>query len=279
MTHSNTDTTLSHSTDFKGTARALEAASLSLFWDDTAIVEDISLHVKAGEICCLVGTSGSGKTTILHALSGLKRPQSGRILLEGKDITGTPGHISYMLQKDLLLEHKRIIDNVTLPLVLAGTTKKQAVHEVEELFSLFGLEGAQNKWPHELSGGMRQRAALMRTYVMGNTCLLLDEPFSALDAITRTKMRAWFRDIAQQLKISALIITHDIDEAVSLAHRIYVLTGNPSAGTPSRISEEIVVPSHDTSDDFELSEAFLHAKRGVTDALNASDSSDTSLNF
>lgn len=213
----------------KASAPILEAKDLTLSWDggSTIVASNVNLHVNAGETVCLVGRSGGGKTTILHALSGLTRPVAGRVLLHGKDVTGEPGHVSYMLQKDLLLPHLRIIDNACLPLTLAGMPRKEARQKASELFGRFGLEGTERKWPSQLSGGMRQRAAFLRTYLMGNDVALLDEPFSALDAITRVELRSWYNQTARELGIASLVITHDVDEAVDMASRVYVLHGTP----------------------------------------------------
>ncbi len=210
-------------------APALEARDLVLSWDGCAVIaQGISLRVMPGEVVCLVGRSGCGKTTILHALSGLVRPVAGQVLLYGHDVTGVPGHVSYMLQKDLLLPHKRIIDNVCLPLTLAGEGKSAARQRALPLFERFGLAGAQDKWPSQLSGGMRQRAAFLRTYLMGNDVVLLDEPFSALDALTRADMRSWYVGMARELGLATIAITHDVDEAAAMASRTYVLGGSPS---------------------------------------------------
>lgn len=252
-------------------APALEARNLTLSWDgEHVVVHDVSLTVGAGEVVCMVGRSGCGKTTILHALSGLTSPLEGKVLLHGKDITSQPGHISYMLQKDLLLPSKRIIDNVALPLVLGGMPKAEARAKAAPLFQRFGLAGTENSWPSQLSGGMRQRAAFLRTYLMGNDVTLLDEPFSALDALTRVDMRSWYCDMAHELGIATLAITHDVDEAVSMASRIYVLDGTPSAGEPSYVAGEIVVPRPEkgmSSADFALTPEFLSCKRQVLDLL------------
>lgn len=250
-----------------GTCPALEACGLTLSWDgEHVVVRDVSLSVEQGEVVCLVGRSGCGKTTILHALAGLTTPDAGRVLLHGQDVTGTPGKISYMLQKDLLLPNLRIIDNVCLPLVISGVPRAEARAKAEPLFERFGLAGTEQSWPAELSGGMRQRAAFMRTYLMGTDVTLLDEPFSALDAITRVQMRGWFCEMARELGMSALVITHDVDEAVSMAHRIYVLAGNPSAGEPSHlvgsVTPERPTDAHDERD-FALTPEFLAAKREV----------------
>ena len=208
---------------------ALEARGLTLSWDggQSIVVEDVDLYVNAGEIVCLVGKSGCGKTTILHALSGLSAPLRGEVLLHGTSIAAEPGHVSYMLQKDLLLPHLRIRDNVCLPLTLAGTPKDEALKKAGPLFERFGLEGTEGQWPSQLSGGMRQRAAFMRTYLMGNDVVLLDEPFSALDALTREDLRSWYAQMSKELGMSTLMITHDVDEAVALGSRVYVVQGKP----------------------------------------------------
>ncbi|NJE81410.1 ATP-binding cassette domain-containing protein [Olsenella sp. SW781] len=242
---------------------ALEARDLTLSWDgEHIVVQGVSVDVAPGEVCCLVGRSGCGKTTILHALAGLTTPVSGRVLLHGEDVTGRPGRVSYMLQKDLLLPSRRIIDNVCLPLVLAGMKKTDARAKAAPLFERFGLAGCERKWPSELSGGMRQRAAFLRTYLMGADVTLLDEPFSALDALTRTDVRRWFVGVAAELGLSALVITHDVDEAVSMASRIYVLAGAPAAGEPSHVAG-IVPVERVNSEHFELTDEYLAAKREV----------------
>lgn len=252
-----------------GGAPALAAEGLTLSWDGEALVtEGIDLTVMPGEVCCLVGRSGCGKTTILHALAGLTTPVSGRVLLHGEDVTGRPGRVSYMLQKDLLLPSRRIIDNVCLPLVLGGMRRADARAKAEPLFERFGLAGCELKWPSELSGGMRQRAAFLRTYLMGADVTLLDEPFSALDALTRVDVRRWFVGVARELGLSALVITHDVDEAVSMASRVYVLAGAPSAGEPSHVAGEVVVRrADDAPGGFELTDEFLAAKREVMSLL------------
>ena len=172
---------------------ALEARGLTLSWDGSSLVtRDVSLEVAPGQVICLVGKSGCGKTTILHALAGLLAPLEGQVLLHGENVTGKPGRVSYMLQKDLLLPNLTILDNACLPLLIAGESKAAARAKAEPLFERFGIDGTQGLWPSQLSGGMRQRAAFMRTYLMGNEVVLLDEPFSALDAITRTSIvRLW----------------------------------------------------------------------------------------
>lgn len=253
---------------------ALEARSLTLSWDGgrSIVVRDISLTVASGEVVCIVGRSGCGKTTILHALSGLTKPLEGQVLLHGTDVSGVPGRVSYMLQKDLLIPSKRIIDNVCLPLVIAGTPKQEARAKAAPLFERFGLEGTERQWPAQLSGGMRQRAAFLRTYLMGNDVALLDEPFSALDAITRVDLRSWYCSMAAELKMASVVITHDVDEAVTMADRIYVLEGNPRGGVPTTVAGEVRVPRAEVLaaadvGDFALTPEYVAVKRRVLELL------------
>ena len=183
--------------------------------------------------------------------------------MDGEDITGSPGKISYMLQKDLLLQHKKIIDNVSLPLVLGGMKKAEARKKADALFAEFGLDGTQMRYPSQLSGGMRQRAALLRTYMASEGVALLDEPFSALDTLTKSSMHRWYLDIMNQIDLSTIFITHDIDEAILLSDRIYILKGRPG-----RITCEIpVTEPKPRSPEFNLSESFLAYKRRIISEL------------
>ncbi len=252
-----------------GEAPVLEARGLTCGWEDgRTVVKGIDLRVLRGQTVCIVGKSGCGKTTILHALSGLLAPQAGQVLLHGEDLGARPGKVSYMLQKDLLLPSRTILDNVSLPLVLAGMKKAEARAQAAPLFERFGLSGCENKWPSQLSGGMRQRAAFLRTYLMGNDVVLLDEPFSALDALTRTDIRRWYCEMARELGLASVVITHDVDEAVLMADVVYVLQGDPRAGVPSNVAGQVEV-AHVAAEgeDFGLSPAFLASKREVLDLL------------
>ena len=247
-------------------APALEARGLTCAWDGGSdVVRGIDLRVEAGQTVCIVGRSGCGKTTILHALSGLAKPREGVVLLHGQDIGGVPGRVSYMLQKDLLLPSRTILDNAILPLVIAGVPKAAAREKARPLIERFGLAGCEDKWPSELSGGMRQRAAFLRTYLMGNDVVLLDEPFSALDALTRADIRRWYSEMASELGIASIVITHDVDEAVLMASRIYVLRGEPKADVPSTVAGEVEI-DHACgagASSFDLTDEFLRAKREV----------------
>ena len=241
----------------------LEVQSVSKGFADKQVLEDVSITLKEGELVCLLGISGAGKSTLFNIISGLRRPDSGKILLDGEDITGKTGRISYMLQKDLLLPYRTIVDNAALPLMLRGIPKREAREQAAAHFADFGLEGTEHKWPHQLSGGMRQRAALLRTYLFSQNVALLDEPFSALDTLTKAAMHSWYVDVMERIRLSTLFITHDIDEAILLSDRIYVLTGQPG-----RIAAEIVIenPRHQGKD-FPLSPEFLTYKRQITRCL------------
>jgi len=237
----------------------LQAEHITKQYDGRTILRDVSLELRRGELVSLLGVSGSGKTTLFHVLSGLVTPEEGRVLLSGEDVTARPGKISYMLQKDLLLPHKRILDNVSLPLVLRGMKKKEARSRADALFARFGLDGTQRQYPCQLSGGMRQRAALLRTYLASDGVALLDEPFSALDAITKAAVHRWYLDIMQRIDLSTLFITHDIDEAILLSDRIYIL-----GGSPGQIRDELrIAEKKPRSEDFALTDAFLNYKREI----------------
>lgn len=241
----------------------LIVTDVTLSYEQQNVIEDISIELHDNELVCLLGASGGGKTTLFNVISGLYTPDKGKITLNGRDITGQPGHISYMLQKDLLLPYRTIEDNVALPLYIKGDKKKVAREKVSGYFEEFGLEGTQKKYPHQLSGGMRQRAALLRTYMFSRDIALLDEPFSALDTLTKSDMHSWYLDVMDKIHLSTLFITHDIDEAILLSDRIYILTG-----VPGRIKDEIIIKeSKPRRKDFNLTEAFLSYKRQIIEIL------------
>ena len=241
----------------------LEVKNVSVSFDGKQILEDISIELDRGELVCLLGVSGGGKTTLFNVISGLLKPDAGQVLLDGRDITGKPGTISYMLQKDLLLPYRTIEDNVALPLLLKGAKKQEARARVSPLFAQFGLEGTQKKYPAQLSGGMRQRAALLRTYLFSRDVALLDEPFSALDTLTKSAIHGWYLDVMEKIRLSTLFITHDIDEAILLSDRIYLLSGQPG-----RIEEEIVISEPKPRPaDFNLTPRFLDYKKQILSLL------------
>lgn len=241
----------------------LEVKQVSKSFEAETIIKDISLELNEGELVSLLGVSGGGKTTLFNIIAGLSMPDSGNVLLDGDDITGEPGNVSYMLQKDMLLPYKNIVDNVALPLIIRGMDKKKARAEAVRHFAEFGLAGTEKKYPAQLSGGMKQRAALLRTYLFSERVALLDEPFSALDMLTKASMHQWYLNVMEKIKLSTLFITHDIDEAILLSDRIYLLTGKPGA-----ITKEIVIDEpKPRSKDFNLSEKFLEYKKEIIEIL------------
>lgn len=191
-------------------------------------LDGISMEVGHNELVVVLGPSGCGKSTLLHIIAGLITPDLGRIVIDGADSTGRTGLVGYMQQKDLLLPSRRVLDNICLPLLLRGKDKKEARAEAARYTKDFGLEGFESYYPRQLSGGMRQRAALLRTYLFSREILLLDEPFAALDAITRRKMQIWLKELHKQFGSSILFVTHDIEEALLLADRIYLFTARPA---------------------------------------------------
>lgn len=243
--------------------KKLEVKHISKSFDGKAVLQDVSIELHEGELVCLLGVSGGGKTTLFNVISGLLPPDQGEILLDGEDITHRPGHISYMLQKDLLLPYRTIQDNAALPLLLKGKKKKEARARVSTMFARFGLEGTQKMYPAQLSGGMRQRAAFLRTYMFSRDVALLDEPFSALDTLTKRSMHSWYLDVMESIRLSTLFITHDIDEAILLSDRIYLLSG-----APGRITGEIRIrESRPRHTDFSLAPEFLEYKRRILSML------------
>ena len=237
----------------------LRVEGISKSFDGEPVIRDISIELHKGELVSLLGISGGGKTTLFNIIAGLSAPDKGRVVMDGEDITGCPGHVSYMLQKDLLFPFCTSEDNVALPLIVKGVKKKEARQQAGKYFAGFGLEGTQKKYPAQLSGGMRQRAALIRTLALKPDILLLDEPFSALDMLTKKSVHDWYLKVMDEIHLSTLFITHDIDEAILLSDRIYLLTGRPG-----RITEELIIKETKPRDrDFGLTEEFLEYKRHI----------------
>lgn len=245
----------------------LVVSGVTKSFGDRTILQDISIEIHDHELVSLLGVSGGGKTTLFNVISGLIKPDCGQVFLDGEEITGKPGKVSYMLQKDLLLPYRTVEDNVALPLMIGGMKKKDARKKAAPFFEEFGLSGTEKKYPSQLSGGMRQRAALLRTYLFSDKLALLDEPFSALDTLTKSAMHRWYLDVMEQIHLSTIFITHDIDEAILLSDRIYIL-----GGKPGRIIDEIrIEESKPRSNEFQLSELFLSYKKRIMKTIEKSE--------
>lgn len=247
----------------------LKVENVSFAYENHQVLKDVQLYVKKGETVAILGRSGVGKTTLFQLITGLLSLQEGVISLEGSE--DIKGKISYMLQKDMLYQHYTVAENIMLPRIIAGDSKKEARGIALNLLEQFEMEKWANYYPHALSGGMRQRIAFLRTAAFQREWLLLDEAFSALDAFTRRQLHEWFIETRKRMGWSSLLITHDIDEAMLLADRVYVISGQP--GT---ISYEL-----DTSFEIEDIEKvifepkFLKAKQQLLDALDADERLET----
>ena len=209
--------------------KKLEIKNITGGYNDKKVIENISFSVNTGEIISIIGPSGTGKTTLFNIIAGLLKPlNEGKIYLNEKDITGKSGYVGYMLQKDLLLPFKTVLENITLPLIIKGIKKDEANQMALNKLKAFSLLEKANAYPKELSGGMKQRAALLRTYFFSNEAVLLDEPFSALDSITRESVHKWYLNVIKELNLTTVLITHDIDEAILLSDRVLILKGAPA---------------------------------------------------
>jgi ABC-type nitrate/sulfonate/bicarbonate transport system ATPase subunit len=187
----------------------------------------VDLEIGEGEFVSIVGPSGCGKSTLLNILSGLLAPTSGEIRLDGSVASALLGRVGYMPQRDLLMPWRHVLDNVTVGLEITGTNRREARARATAQLDRFGLAGFERRWPATLSGGMRQRAALLRTFLAGRDLMLLDEPFGALDAITRQSMQKWLLEIWQSDRKTILFVTHDVEEAIYLSDRVYLMSSRP----------------------------------------------------
>ncbi|MEQ1937093.1 ABC transporter ATP-binding protein [Mesorhizobium sp. CN5-321] len=206
-------------------------------FDATKVLDGISLSVREGEFVSILGPSGAGKSTIFQILTGGIEADGGAIRLDGEPLMSRQDRFAFMPQRDALMPWRRIIDNTTLGLEVQGVPRRAARDKVRPLFAEFGLAGFEDHYPAQLSGGMRQRAALLRTVVQERDMLLLDEPFGALDALTRMGMQRWLEAMWKRHRWTALLVTHDVREAVFLSDRIYVLSTRPA-----RVLHEVPVP-------------------------------------
>lgn len=201
------------------------------------VLDTLNFSVDAGEFVALLGPSGCGKSTLFNIISGILAPDTGEIYLNGDQICGNTGHFAYMQQKDLLLPWRTVLRNVLVGPEIQQEPLDTAKEEAQQRLAQLGLSGFENSYPMQLSGGMRQRVALVRTLLFRKEVLLLDEPFGALDAMTRTVMQSILLDIWTEGRQTVLLITHDVEEALLLADKIYVLTARPAT-----LKTEIPIP-------------------------------------
>ncbi|WP_375590051.1 ABC transporter ATP-binding protein [Hoeflea alexandrii] len=216
---------------------ALELSKIGLSLGGMPVLDDVSMHVAQGEFVSILGPSGCGKSSLLRLLTGALTPDRGEIRVGGAPLDQSPQAFAFMPQRDALMPWRRIIDNVILGLEVQGMGRAEARAKVQPLFATFGLDGFERHYPAQLSGGMRQRAALMRTIVQDRPVQLLDEPFGALDALTRAGMQRWLESRFKDAHWTTVLVTHDVREAVALSDRIYVLSPRPA-----RIIAEFEVP-------------------------------------
>jgi ABC-type nitrate/sulfonate/bicarbonate transport system ATPase subunit len=212
---------------------ALEVSGISKSFThrrrETNVLINVSLKVEQQEFVSIVGPSGCGKSTLFHMIGGLVKPDAGTILMNGKTVTGQRGEISYMPQQPALFPWRTIEDNVLLAGEIKGTLREGAREEARHWLAKVGLSGFEHAYPHMLSGGMQQRAAFLRALLAPQELMLLDEPFSALDALTRSEMQRWLLELWEENRRSVLFITHNIEEALLLSNRIYVFSGRPGS--------------------------------------------------
>jgi ABC-type nitrate/sulfonate/bicarbonate transport system ATPase subunit len=234
------------------------------------VLAGISLDVGAGEFVSILGPSGAGKSTLFQLLTGALKG-GGEMRFDGAPLDDHGRRFAFMPQRDALMPWRRVIDNTTLGLEVQGVPRRAARERVAPLFAEFGLAGFERAWPAELSGGMRQRAALLRTVVQQRDMLLLDEPFGALDALTRAAMQRWLETMWQSHRWTALLITHDVREAVLLSDRIYVLSARPA-----RVVREVAVPlPRPRSASAALAREAAVIEAGILDTLLGQTSSQT----
>ena len=199
-------------------------------------VEGVDFAVRSAEFLTIVGPSGCGKSTLLNIIAGLEEPTTGRILVDGVHVSERPRYFGYMFQKDLLFPWRRVRDNVAIGLEVLGTPRSEARARALDILRRFELDAFAEKYPAQLSGGMRQRVALMRTLLCDREILLLDEPFGALDALTRSIMQEWLLGIWEKDHRTVIFITHDIEEAIFLSDRILTMSARPG-----RIKGELTI--------------------------------------
>lgn len=246
----------------------LELRNLSLSYQGAGasaieVLTDINLKIGTGTFVSLIGPSGCGKSTICNLIAGVEKPTQGDIMIDDRSIIGLPGQVGYMPQKDLLLPWRTLLDNVALGSDIRREDKRKSRETARSWLKRFGLGAFAEHYPYQLSGGMRQRGALLRTFLFGQTTLILDEPFGALDALTRREMQEWLLEVWSQSNPTVVFITHDIEEAILLSDEVVILSQSPAS-----ILERITVPfSRPRDPDILLSGEALVVKKRLLNLL------------
>lgn len=240
---------------------------------EISAMKETNLSIEEGRFVSIIGPSGCGKSTLFNIIAGLTPPSTGEVIADGRNIVGKAGYVGYMLQKDMLLPWRTILDNIILGMEIRGVPRKEAVSRALPLMEKYGLKGFDKHYPKELSGGMRQRAALLRTLLYDRDIILLDEPFGALDAQTRLAMQNWLLQIWADFKKTVLFVTHDIDEAIYLSDDIYVFSSRPG-----RIKSKITVTMERPRKTEDMtSAAFMDLKHHLMDLLSAGHDEETQI--
>lgn len=219
----------------------IEIKNLNFTFGNTQILKNINISINENEIVSIIGSSGVGKTTLFNLIAGILELQEGEIKVNNS--LNYKNKVAYMLQKDLLFEHKTVLDNIILPLIIDNVPKSEAILEAKKILEIFSLLNYAYNYPKQLSGGMRQRIALIRTYMFKRKIFLLDEAFSALDAITKRELHNWYLKLVKDFSLTTILITHDVEEAVLLSNRIYIL-----ANKPGEIIKEIKIELNEEED-------------------------------
>lgn len=240
----------------------LKVTDVSCSFQGETILQKMNMEAQEGEFVSILGPSGCGKSTLLNIMAGILKADSGQVFIDDTLINGISQHFAYMPQQDLLFPWKSILDNVCLYGRIHGDVKNAKVQAMKN-FAKFGLAGYENKYPAQLSGGMRQRAAFLRTALCNADILLLDEPFGALDVITRGDMQDWLLNIRKELGRTMILVTHDIDEAIYLSDRVLVLSGKPAS-----VKKEIVINQKERNKEWlfeqhEIRKEIYHILKGI----------------
>jgi NitT/TauT family transport system ATP-binding protein len=231
------------------------------------VLDGISIRVREGEFVTLIGPSGSGKSTLFRIIGGIELPDQGHVSINGRTVTGTPGLISYMPQQASLFPWMTVTDNIASALEIAGVRREEARRSAQEWLERIGLSAVSREYPAVLSGGMQQRVSFLRALLMPRDLMCLDEPFAALDALTRTDMQKWLLQLWETQRRSVLFVTHSIEEALTLSDRIYVLSS-----APAQVLREFVVPfGRPRRADVWTDPAFTELKREILDLLGKGD--------